>query len=83
MSLADMDEGMLDGECLLKVEVEGSIAVGPNKVCIGVEVGDAGDMHGMMKDTMGDFPLSVPNVPHSTMSILQIDLEQVVKAEIK
>ena len=83
MPFADTDEGTLGGECLSKAGVEGPTAVGPNKVCVGVDVGDAGDVRGMMKDTTGDFPPSVPNVPRSTMSVLPIDLEQVVKAEIK
>ena len=84
MPFADTDEGTFGGECLSKAGVQGPIAVGPNKVCVGVDVGDVGDVRGVMKDITGDkFPPSVPNVPRSTMSVLPIDLEQVVKAEIK
>ena len=50
--LADTDEGTFGDECLLKVGIEGPTVVGPNKVCVGIDVGDesARDMCGVMKD---------------------------------
>ena len=55
--LADTDEGTFGDECLSKVGTEGPTVVGPNKVCVGVDVGDesAGDVRGVMKDTTPNF----------------------------